>query len=57
MSGLNDHLNFRVLSPKGKNQVSERKKKSADSRVVPQCSVGRPKLQTWRMMKTREKSD
>ncbi|WMV08124.1 hypothetical protein MTR67_001509 [Solanum verrucosum] len=31
-------------SPKGKNQVGERKKRSVDRRVVPQCSVESPKV-------------
>uniref|UniRef100_M1DKU2 Putative plant transposon protein domain-containing protein n=1 Tax=Solanum tuberosum TaxID=4113 RepID=M1DKU2_SOLTU len=33
-----------VPSPEGKNQVGERKEKSADHRVVPRCSVGSPKI-------------
>ncbi|WMV13710.1 hypothetical protein MTR67_007095, partial [Solanum verrucosum] len=36
--------NSSVLSPKGKNKVGERKKQSADCRVVPRCSVRSPKV-------------
>uniref|UniRef100_M1DT91 Uncharacterized protein n=1 Tax=Solanum tuberosum TaxID=4113 RepID=M1DT91_SOLTU len=35
---------FSVLSPEGENQVGERKKQSADHRVVLQCSVRSPKV-------------
>ncbi|WMV41639.1 hypothetical protein MTR67_035024 [Solanum verrucosum] len=33
-----------VPSPKGKNQIGERKEQSVDRRVVPRCSVGSHKV-------------